>query len=371
VKLGEVCEFIRGVTYEKSDESSVSTAVAVLRANNINVDSHTLDRAKIKYLREDVGLPAEKRLRKGDIFICTASGSKDHLGKVAFITEDIPYFFGGFMGAIRSKAKALPNFVFHLLTSPAYDGFIQGLTAGVNINNLKGSDLLSFKLPLPPLEEQERIVAELGGYRKIIEGARQIIANYKPTIKIDPKWPMVKLGEVCRQERGIASSKSELQLPYLGLEDIESGTGRIHSNTSTNKAVSTSFAFGSSHVLYSKLRPYLNKVALPDFKGRCTTELIPILPSDRIQRTYLFWLLLRQETVTVAMGGKTGTQMPRADMELIMNMEIPVPPLAIQRKIVAKIEAEQVLVEANRKLAEIFEEKIQAKLAEIWGEGTN
>jgi len=78
--------------------------------------------------------------------------------------------------------------------------------------------------------------------------------------------------------------------------------------------------------------------------------------------------LLRQETVTVAMDGKTGTRMPRADMELIMNMEIPLPPLAIQREIVAGIESERALVEANRELIVRMEAKIKAKLAEVWGE---
>ena len=242
------------------------------------------------------------------------------------------------------------------------------LSGGGAQPNISQKIIRDLTFPLPPLEIQRQMVAEFDGYRKVIEGARQVLANYKPTIKIDPTWPKVKLGEVCRQERRIAFSKAELQLPYLGLEDIESGTGRIHPNTSTNEAISTSFTFGPSHVLYSKLRPYLNKVALPDFEGRCTTELIPILPSDRIQRTYLFWLLLRQETVTVAMDGKTGTRMPRADMELIMNMEIPLPPLAIQREIVAGIESERALVEANRELIVRMEAKIKAKLAEVWGE---
>jgi len=68
------------------------------------------------------------------------------------------------------------------------------------------------------------------------------------------------------------------------------------------------------------------------------------------------------------MDGKTGTRMPRADMELIMNMEIPLPPLAIQREIVAGIESERALVEANRELIVRMEAKIKAKLAEVWGE---
>ena len=70
----------------------------------------------------------------------------------------------------------------------------------------------------------------------------------------------------------------------------------------------------------------------------------------------------------MAMDGKTGTRMPRADMELIMNMEIPLPPLAIQREIVAGIESERALVEANRELIVRMEAKIKAKLAEVWGE---
>ena len=174
--------------------------------------------------------------------------------------------------------------------------------------------------------------------------------RYRETAAIHSKWPIVKLGEVCRQERRIASSKAELQLPYLGLEDIESGTGRILPNASTHNATSTSFTFGANHVLYSKLRPYLNKVALPDLDGRCTTELIPILPLDRMIRTYLFWLLLRQETVAVAMDGKTGTRMPRADMDLIMNMEISLPPLDVQQRIVEELDGYRKVIEGARQV---------------------
>ena len=111
-------------------------------------------------------------------------------------------------------------------------------------------------------------MAELDGYRKIIEGARAVLDNYRPHIPIHPDWPMVELDTICAQERRIASSKTEFGLPYVGLENVESGTGRLLlESSSSQEAISTSFVFTPRHVLYGKLRPYLNKVALPRFRG--------------------------------------------------------------------------------------------------------
>lgn len=77
------------------------------------------------------------------------------------------------------------------------------------MNNLNSELVRQVQIPLPPLEEQERIVAELEGYRKVIEGARQVLASYKPTIRVDPEWAMVKLGELCEIQSGGTPSRSE------------------------------------------------------------------------------------------------------------------------------------------------------------------
>ena len=90
--------------------------------------------------------------------------------------------------------------------------------------------------------------------------------------------------------------------------------------------------------MYGKQRPYLNKVVLPDFLGRCTTELFPLLPLKGVERTYLAWLLRCEDTVDEAMRGKTGPRMPRTDMRTFMKMVIPLPPLSEQRRIVDILE---------------------------------
>ena len=109
-------------------------------------------------------------------------------------------------------------------------------------------------------------------------------------------WRLVRLGDVCYQAKTIIepSSQRAKTLSYLGLEDIESGTGKILSeerDALSDEGKSTTFYFNSKHILYGKLRPYLNKVAMPTFEGRCTTELIPLLPTEHATREYLVLIL--------------------------------------------------------------------------------
>lgn len=146
---------------------------------------------------------------------------------------------------------------------------------------------------------------------------------------LPPQWSVKPLGQLCVQDRQVVPPDSDLakQLPFLGLEHIESSTGRILRNDLDGevKVHSLTFEFDSRHVLYGKLRPYLNKVALPDFRGRCTTELVPLLPAPNVSRRYLAWLLRRSETVAFAMKGRTGSRMPRANLEELMTLGVPIP----------------------------------------------
>jgi hypothetical protein len=100
------------------------------------------------------------------------------------------------------------------------------------------------------------------------------------SVTLPLRWRRVRLGEVCKQDRQIIESGSVLAetLQYLSLEHVETNTGRIMREATDrvqDEGKSTTFAFDSRHVLYGKLRPYLNKVALPDAAGRCTTEIVP------------------------------------------------------------------------------------------------
>jgi type I restriction enzyme S subunit len=166
---------------------------------------------------------------------------------------------------------------------------------------------------------------------------------------------VVPLRDLCRLDlrQVIPGTNDAATLPYVGMEDIESGTGRFLSWPHEADVRSNTFAFDVRHVLYGKLRPYLNKVALPDRPGRCSTELLPLLPAPGVDRQYVAWLLRRPETVAAAMQDKTGSRMPRASMTQLMTLTVPLPSLAEQQHIVAKLDEQMAAVDrAEKALAE-------------------
>ncbi len=151
-------------------------------------------------------------------------------------------------------------------------------------------------------------------------------------------FPVVKLGDLCEMDRqGLDPDASTAAgLRFVGVENIGSQNGVLNfANCSrVGSQKSTTFRFDERHVLYAKLRPYLNKVATPDFCGRCSTELVPLLPREGVDREFVAHLLRQEQTVKHAMSSVTGSRMPRTDMKALMLLPVPLPPLEEQRRIV-------------------------------------
>ncbi len=190
--LSEICGFQRGLTYAKSDEVD-APGHTVLRANNINLTSHELDFNELKFVSDSIVVPASKIVRPGSLLVCTASGSKTHLGKVAYIDSDYGHAFGGFMGQLTPSKGVDGRYLFYVLISPGYKDFIEALSDGVNINNLKFDDLGRFPVPLPPLPEQHRVVAILdeafeatatakANTDKSLQNAREVFETFTASI---------------------------------------------------------------------------------------------------------------------------------------------------------------------------------------------
>ncbi len=204
-KLSEICDFQRGLTYSKEDEVDFSNNI-VLRANNINMEKNILDFTELKYIKDEILIHENKKVKVGSLVICTASGSKSHLGKVALIDKQYDYAFGGFMGQITPKDEIDSKFLFYIFTSEAYKDLIGRLSDGVNINNLKFSDLEDFPIPLPPLPEQLRIVSILDealkkldqakeNIEKNLQNAKEVFESYLQSIFANPgeDWEVKRL----------------------------------------------------------------------------------------------------------------------------------------------------------------------------------
>jgi type I restriction enzyme S subunit len=145
------------------------------------------------------------------------------------------------------------------------------------------------------------------------------------------EWQTKKLADVCDVDK---SQGIHNNLPYVGLEHIESHTGRFIGSTEPFGVRSSTFKFSSDHVLYGRLRPYLNKVMLPDFSGHCSTEIFPLKPRPGLSREFLQYWFLRDATVEQIDATSTGARMPRANMNAVLEFEFPLPPLSEQQRIV-------------------------------------
>ncbi len=355
-KLGEVATFSRGLTFSKADVASVSSK-KVLRSNNIDLVSHSLNYDDVACLKEGFIIPDEKKLHKGDIFICMSNGSTQHLGKVAFIEDDMDYAFGGFMGAIHPDVKLVyPKFAFYSCLSTEYRRFLASVLNGVNINNLKWCELSKFTIPLPPLETQSRIVSELDLLQAIIDKQKAQLKEYDTLaqsifydmfgdpVDNDKGWEVKKLGEVCSVAKGLVDPNDEpyCNYPHIGGANIQSNTGEFIDVklAKDENLISGKYLFDETMVLYSKIRPNLNKVALPTFKGVCSADMYPIIADLRyVNKYFLKFTLTHKHFIEYAISHSGRANIPKINREDLLAYELPLPPLSLQQSFAAKIES--------------------------------
>lgn len=325
-----------GITYDKSDVVFTESKNVILTADNITLDNQ-LDIKKKIFLNEDKELSKDKKLMYNDIFICFSSGSKAHIGKFAFIDRDLPCYAGGFMGIIRANINLLlPKYLYLILNYNPIRQNIRDISTGSNINNLS-SYLKDLKIPLPPLEVQQKIVAEIEEVEKEYDNYIKKIKRLKLNInKILKNYPVGKLSQLCDIIKEKCKPQKEIEYYYVGLEHIESNTGKLSEIVENgSNLLSEKNIYYKNCVLYGKLRPYLNKVGIAVQNGVCSTDIV-VLKTE--QPMILKYLMLSKNFVEHAKNKMTGTNHPRISVEDLLNIEIPVPPLSEQKKIAAQIE---------------------------------
>lgn len=227
-----------------------------------------------------------------------------------------------------------------------------------------------FKIPLPSLEVQREIVAEIEGYQRVIDGARAVLDNYRPQIPIDQKWATVPIGDVCSMG-GKITTDVDLSKPYFGADSFEANSGRLL-KTETAEAQRVNgpvYEFNGKRLLYSKIRPYLNKLTVIEADAYCSSDMYPLAVNEAVADiTFIEKTLLGNQFQTAIRGYYERASIPKINRDQLFGTKIALPPLDVQQAIVAEIEAEQALVNGNRDLVARFEKKIDVAIARVWGE---
>jgi type I restriction enzyme S subunit len=354
--IGDVCEFQRGLTYAKGDEVDISKNV-VLRATNIDSATNLLTFDELKYINDEVIVPESKKVKKGSLLICTASGSKSHLGKVAFIDDDYGYAFGGFMGMLTPVDGLLPKYLFHLMTSDDYKDFISALSDGANINNLKFEDLKRFPVPLPPLTEQQRIVGLLDEAFASLATAQAHAAQnlqnardlFESCIQVE-FGKDVALGELVDIKTGKLDANAAEEDGEYPFFTCSRETYAINNYAFDCEAV---LLAGNNAVGDFNVKHYVGK-----FNAYQRTYVITINSRKRAISRYLYYQLQKNLAKFKSQSVGTGTKFLKLGM--IKDMMIPLPTIPEQSRIVNQLDA---LAAETQRLAQIYEQKLAALAA--------
>lgn len=380
VCFSDIATLVRGVNYKKQQQTTFRTANIILPADNITLEGDLKVQKEI-YVDDTVTLSDDKRLQKNDIFICMSSGSKEHIGKVAFIDQDTKYYAGGFMGIIRvNMQRCLPKFLYYYLNySMKFREEIKLLTQGANINNIS-STINSIEIPLPPIDVQERIITELDGYQQVVNGARSVLSNYRPKLSCSTATYKT-LDEIAT----FRPSKDEIKalpgdtdvsfVPMASLNTFDASFEAVETRKLTD--VSSGFTyFRNNDILLAKITPcFENGKAgiahnLKNGIGFGSTEYIVIRADESV--VYPEWIFYYINTREFIDGGKpfmTGTAgQQRIDINYVKQYQIPVPSLEEQKMLLDEIHREQALIKPSKQIIDVFTAKIDTRIKEIWGE---
>ena len=292
---------------------------------------------------------SEKYLQSGDIIIEKSGGSdKQPVGRVIYFDgPENTYLFNNFTGLlrVRDKNEWFPRYVFYSLFANYKKGGtrpFENKTTG--LHNLKTDDYVSrYEITEIPVNKQIAICSQLDQILKVINLRRKELSNLDDLIKAR----FIELfGEPLSNQKGwqtmsiveaapIKSQRGDLgdEVWLLNLDAVEAQTGTVlfkHRVQSGKINASTVF-FTTESVLYSKLRPYLNKVVMPNEDGVATSEMIPMYPlADRLNRAYLCYWLRSDAFVRHISEKVAGAKMPRVSMDYFRSLAIELPPLELQ-----------------------------------------
>ncbi len=256
---------------------------------------------------------------------------------------------------------------------------LQKLGSGATFREVSKTQVEEFEIALPPLNEQKRIVAILNERMTVVEraraateaqleAARTLPAAFLRAAFCSPEaqlWPVMPLAEVCEiTARQVDPKISEFAaLPHVSAENIEGGTGRLLllRTAAEDGMTSGKYLFEPGDVLYSKLRPYLRKVVVVDFRGVCSADMYPIRAKrELLIPQYLAWLLLSDAFTQYTEGESRRARMPKVNRDQLFLWKAPIPPLEHQQSITMRLAEAMTVANRTRRILEEQLEEINS-----------
>ena len=370
VSIGEVCELRVGGTPSKQQEEYWSNG--------------TIKWISSKYISDDgkitnYQLITEQALRDSSTKIAPKDSviliTRVSVGKFAYTTTE--YAINQDLTCLIPGRGLNPKFLYYMARSLALQ--IAQNAQGIGVKGVTQKYVSEMKIPFPPLMVQEEIVAELDSHQKIIDGARQVVENYKPTIQNNSHWETVRLGDICELNPRKSEVKDfEGNVSFVPMAMV-SETDMYFSVQEQKplKEVYTGYTyFRDDDVLLAKVTPCFENGKsglaknLENGIGFGSSEFFVLRANpEKVLPEYIYYIINSNRFIAEGTPQMTGTGgLRRLTKDFVLNYPVSLPPLDVQRRIVNQTEEEITIVEQNKRLIEIFEKKINDKISEVWGE---
>ena len=271
---------------------------------------------------------------------------------------------------VFSSNSIIPEFLQRVLVSDTFHvRFMQTITGvGGSLSRANPSAVAQIQIPVPPLEVQREIAAEIEAYQRVIDGARAVIDNYRPHIHIDPEWPIVELGEVCEIVMGQSPPGETYNTDGDGVPlingPVEFGPDSF-SRTVINQYTTAPTKMCEEDDLILCVRgSTTGRTNIAGYSG-CIGRGVAAIRSNTSQH-WINYIIQSQRDLVFQLG--TGSTFPNITKNNLARIQIPVPGPDVQSQLVSSLKAERALVDANRELIARLKKKIQAAIGRVWGE---
>lgn len=347
MRIGDICDILNGYAFKSS--KYVADGIRVIRITN--VQKGFVEDTNPQYYPVSEQREIEKyMLCEGDLLMSLTG----NVGRVGLLSaEMLPAALNQRVACIRIRNPAViyKPFLFHLLNSDYFENKCILASQGVAQKNMSTEWLKEYPIPSFSMDKQMEIASIFDKIDDLIAHRKEQVRNMDQAVKSR----FIELfGEPLSNQKGwqtmsiveaapIKSQRGDLadEVWLLNLDAVEPQTGTVlfkHRVQSGEINASTVY-FTTENVLYSKLRPYLNKVVMPDEDGVATSEMIPMYPlADRLNRAYLCYWLRSDAFVKHISEKVAGAKMPRVSMDYFRSLAIELPPLELQEQFAAFVE---------------------------------
>ncbi|WP_428408445.1 restriction endonuclease subunit S [Hyphococcus sp.] len=374
VRLDTVCEKIQDGAHHSPKTTFAKPGPNLFPyITSKNIRNGRMDLSRVEYVDATFHQSIYPRCNPaiGDVLL-TKDGA--NTGNVCLNTLDQPISLLSSVCLIKTLSeKLLPKWLMYYIQSAEGFASITGQMTGAAIKRIILRNIKSSKIPLPPLEEQKRIVAILDeafeGIANATANAERNLANSEElfdsqlqSIFDDQGGAEYELSDVCSIESSLIDPKAAefANLLHIGGGNIITKSDElIDLRTAKEEGlISGKFLFDRETVLYSKIRPYLMKVSRPDFTGLCSADIYPLKPRKRVlDRDYLYFLLLSKRFTDYAVEGSGRAGMPKVNRKHLFAYRVRLPDLKSQKAAAAKIDS---TMNARSQLSKVYRSKLRA-----------